>query len=285
MDNKFQFTMPAELVKGEDGNYKIQGLASTSSVDRQGEVLLPENFDMSVVDSGAGYLNLEHKNDPANRIGCIDSYSKTKRGLFIKGQLFKGHRTAEDVKAIMNGLEKAGSKSKWGLSVEGQVLSRCEKNPKIIKKAKIKGVALTFSPVNTDTYAELSKSMKEENDLIKSLVEAEELEFDCGTSEATNTEPTTFTAAQVIELLSKALSVGAEAATTLPADISGGAALAVEDLDKKLKKKKKLKKGDSEFYKALSVEVLEKLKQLYPTVETSALWEIVRDRIHYKVEA
>lgn len=286
--NNFKFNLPVELSKGSDGAYRIKGLASTGSVDRQGEVLDVNGFDLSHIDAGKGLLNFDHKNDPENLVGHISGYSKTKEGLFITGELFKGHKKAEDIWSVMQGLNKAG-KSRWGLSVEGTVCERDSKNPKRIRKAKIKNVAITLNPVNSDTYVDLAKSRSaelEQEELIKSLVDSDALEFD--TQEAPQeTAPTTFTASQVIELLQKALSVGAEAATTLPQNISGGASLAKEDLDKEPKnqakpsKKKKLKKMDSTMYKSMTLEVLEKLKTLYPETPSQTLWEIVKDRLNY----
>ncbi len=309
MNDDFKFSMPAEISKGKNGAYKIYGLASTNKVDRQGEILDVSGFDLSHIDAGKGLINFDHSQKPEDMVGHIAGYSITPQGLFISGELFQGHRKAEDIWAVMQGLNKAG-KAKWGLSVEGSVSERSKTNPKKILKAKIKNVAITMNPVNTDAWVDLAKSsaaVEEQEMLIKSLVGVETLDFEA-TNEPTMTPPTTFTAEQVLQLLQKALSVGSEAATTLPQNLTGGAALAKEDLEadpkaqpndvedapqeeapevvempkEEPKKKLNLKKGDAQFYKALTMEMLLKLKTLYPEATSSELWHVVQERLNHK---
>src|SRR5262249_5681676 len=150
----------------------------------------------------------------------------------------------------------------------GIIKKRSGDDGKTISKATITKCALTMNPVNTDTYADLVKSLSAgevefEGDLLNdSILPEKGIEK---LDEKILSKGPLFTAEQVIELLQKALSVGAEYATTPPAQLSGGAALAQEDLDAKKRKQckdcdhhesackclKEIKKGDSEFYKSI----------------------------------
>src|SRR5208337_1949991 len=52
----------------------------------------------------------------------------------------------------------AGSKRKLGLSIEGKVKERDGANGKVIKKAWLKNIAITYNPINQNTYVDLIKS-------------------------------------------------------------------------------------------------------------------------------
>jgi len=157
MSDKFKFVMPASLEKGEDGNWNIAGLASTSGLDQQGETIIQKGIDLTPVDQKKGILNWDHKKGPENTIGTLDGYKRTDKGLFIKGRLFKNHSRAKAVKEIMDSLTESDT-GRMGLSVEGQILERDSSNPNIIKKCRINAVALTMNPVNANTYADVMKS-------------------------------------------------------------------------------------------------------------------------------
>lgn len=295
MNNDFKFVIPAELSKGEDGEWKVAGLASTSSVDRQGEVIVPEGIDATPIAKGKGFFNWDHDNSPENTVGVLDSYKKTSGGMFVEGRLFKNHTRAKAIYEIMSSLNK-GDKGRVGMSVEGKVIERDPNNPNIIKRCLIKNVALTMSPVNQDTFADIVKSMA-----------SGDVEFD-STGEKTTTEvkseEPTFTASQVVGIVEKALGVGA-GNSVAPAERSGGDALSMESMDKKKKiekedpcwtgyekvpgKKKyepgsckKIKKGSKELFKSQMIEMLDKLQSLYPNNSRSEIWEAVKDRLATK---
>ncbi len=129
-----------------------------------------------------------------------------------------------------------GDKGRVGLSVEGKILERDPLNPAVIKKCQISAVALTMNPVNTDTFA----------DIVKSMNASEGLEISSEEQTDLAQEEAVFTASQVMAIVQKALSIGATA-TEAPAAKTGGAALqpsgmaADED-----KKKKKIEKGEED---------------------------------------
>lgn len=270
MDNKFQFIMPAELTKGsEDGEWKVRGLASTEGVDQQGETIVQKGIDLTPIEKKKGILNWDHLKGPENTIGVLDGYQRGGNGLYIEGRLFKNHTKAKAVKEIMDSLGE-GDRGRMGLSVEGQILERDPSNPKIIKKCRINAVALTMNPVNAGTYADFVKSMS-----------GSDVEFDSQESDS-NEEfdgEATFTATQVMEMIKKAMTMGAPAAQA-PVDRSGGDALAMESMDSKKKcKKKKMKKMDGKMYKSNIMTALDKIQVMYPDMTRSELWEALKNRL------
>lgn len=271
MDN-FKFVVPAEITKSADGEWKVAGLASSSSVDRQGEIILPEGIDATPIAKGKGFFNFDHDNSPENTIGTLDGYKKTDNGMYVEGRLFKNHTRAKAVYEIMSSLNK-GDKGRVGMSVEGKVLERDPKNPSIIKRCLIKNVALTLNPVNQDTYADIIKSMSTSN-----------VEFDStGVKSEDNSskEETTFTTAQVLSIVEKALGVGA-GYTQAPAQLKGGDALSQESMGDEKDKKKKLKKASKDLFKSQMIEMLDKLQVLYPDNSRQEIWSAVQDRLETK---
>ena len=270
--NKFRFVMPADLEKAQDGSWKVRGLASTDKIDQQGERIVQKGMDLTPIDKKKGILNWDHQKGPENTIGLLDGYKRGGTGLYVEGRLFKNHTKAKAVKEIMDSLGE-GDRGRIGLSVEGQIIERDDSNPKIIKKCKINAVALTMNPVNTETYADLVKSMS-----------GGEVEFDSTEEHITEEhqgEPT-FTAGQVMVMIQKALGVGA-GYTQAPSDLSGGDALAQQHMaGKKKKKPKKMKKMQKSLYKAHLQDIMKKLSILYPDVEKMDLLIAVQDRLQTK---
>lgn len=227
--NDFSFIIPADLEKGADGEWRIRGLASTEKTDQQGEIILQKGIDVTPIDRRKGLINFDHAKGPENCIGLLDGYQKTAQGLVVEGRLFKNHTKAKAVYEIMSSLSK-GDRGRVGLSVEGKILRRNAANPSIIEKCQINAVAVTLNPVNQDTFADLVKSMAESEVDFESTDNLNEV------PESNTTEPT-FSTAQVLAIMHKALGAGAPGLKA-PADRSGGEALALESLDSDKKKKK-----------------------------------------------
>lgn len=271
MEDTFKFVMPAELTKGEDGEWKISGLASTGSVDRQGEIIVPAGIDATPIASGKGFFNFDHDNSPESTIGLLDGYRKSDKGMFVSGRLFKNHKKAQAVYEIMSSLGKS-DKGRVGMSVEGKVLERDPFNKNIIKRCVVKNVAVTMNPVNQDTYADIIKSFN-----------GSEVEFDStGKSSDSSVEPPTFTATQVLQIVEKALGIGA-GNSAAPAGRTGGDALSVSNMGEK-PRKKKLKRMSKEMYKSQMNEMMNKLQQLYPENSRQEIWEAVKDRMETTFE-
>lgn len=271
MNNDFKFIIPAEITKSKDGEWKVAGLASTSSVDRQGEIIIPEGIDATPIAKGKGFFNWDHDNSPENTVGVLDSYKKGSGGMYVEGRLFKNHTRAKAIYEIMSSLNK-GDAGRVGMSVEGKVIARDPKNPSIITKCVIKNVALTMNPVNQDTFADIVKSMANSDVEFDSEGKPSEV----ATQPVVKSEEPTFTPAQVLSIVEKALGIGA-GNSAAPADRSGGDALGQEELDKK--KKAKLKKSSKEIFKSQMIEMLDKLQVLYPENSRSEIWAAVQQRL------
>lgn len=271
----FKFVMPAELVKAKDGSWSISGLASSSSIDRQGEIILPDGIDATPIDQGKGFFNFDHSNDPENTIGTLDGYKKTDRGMFVRGRLFKNHTRAKAVYEIMSSLDKS-DKGRMGFSVEGKVIERDASNPNIIKRCVVKNVALTMNPVNTDTYADIIKSFNSSDVSFDSTGKTQE-----ETSIVKSDEQPTFTASQVLDIVTKALGIGTGNAAA-PNTLTGGDAMVQSDM--KPKKKKKLKEMNKSMFKSNMDSMLNKLQALYPNNTREQIWEAVKDRMNTSFE-
>jgi hypothetical protein len=285
---KFRVIIPAELSKSSDGDWIVQGLASTPSRDQQGEVILQDGIDATPIDQGRGVLNWDHQRGPENVVGLLDSYKKTPKGLFVKGRLLKNHTKAKAIHEIMSSLGKSDH-GRMGLSVEGKILERAGKDGKIIRKCQISAVALTMNPVNQESYVDLVKSLATDE------VDFQATEENAIRSATESANLATFTTEQVVSLI-KTLGVGNAGATVAPGRRSGGDDLAQEELDKKPKKlelphdinrlnddpKKNLKKMSKSLYKSTLGEILNKIQVLYPDASRSELWKAVKDRLNKK---
>lgn len=278
MNNDFKFIIPAEITKSKDGEWKVAGLASTSSIDRQGEIIIPEGIDATPIAKGKGFFNWDHDNSPENTVGVLDSYKKGSGGMYVEGRLFKNHTRAKAIYEIMSSLNK-GDTGRIGMSVEGKVIERDPANPSVIRRCLIKNVALTMNPVNQDTYA----------DIVKSMSESAEIDFQSEGKPSTEStvvksEEPTFTPSQVVAIVEKALGVGA-GNSLAPGDRSGGDALGQESMDKKKKKvedSKKMKKASKELFKSQMIEMLDKLQTLYPNNSRSEIWAAIQERLSTK---
>jgi hypothetical protein len=280
MENNFNFVLPAQLEKSENGDWKIKGLASTQDLDLQGEVVIQKGIDLSPIDQKRAVLNWEHQKGAENIIGVLDGYSQGDQGLYIEGRLFKNHTRAKAVQEIMSSLSNEDS-GRIGLSVEGAILERDQANPAIIKKCRINAVALTMNPVNPKTYAGLAKSMSADT----------QIEFDATESNEVTTptvEIPTFTATQVIAIVEKALGVAA-GYTKAPNTLTDGDAMATSDMKpEKLEKeekpaeekpKKKMKALTKNMYKSAMIGMLDQLQKLYPEVSKANLWVAIQERL------
>lgn len=168
----FNFFIPAEVieksVKLPTGESRIemiiQGLASDNSKDVEGEVLEPQGY---VLDTflKTGTINYEHlaKRDPKYIIGEPISAEVKGNEFHIKARLWGNSEIARSVYQKMKELKEAGSSRKAGFSIEGKSLLRDPMNPKRILKALITNVAVTFSPVNSSTFADIVKGIQEKD--------------------------------------------------------------------------------------------------------------------------
>ena len=185
MNNNFNFFVDLDIpddiykaaknAKGDDryDNMIIEGLASDSSQDSEGEIMEPNGFDIKDFLS-RGLINLEHfttrKGDPAYWIGePIDGYIKDNK-FFVKAKLWKTRDYARNFWDTCIVMKESGSTRKPGFSIEGKALERHPLNKKRVTKAKINHLAVTMTPVCKNSYFDIVKGEQKE-DFVKSEVE------------------------------------------------------------------------------------------------------------------
>jgi hypothetical protein len=157
MQDTFKFRVDADvdLVKSQDeGEWYIQGYASTPDQDRQGESLVQKGLDITDF-VNYGYLNYDHNS--AEILGYPTENTRVDdHGLWVEGKLLKHVEKAKWMWETAVALKKSNAPRKLGFSVEGKVLER--QGDKIVK-AKIYHCAITPSPVNTNaTWEAVVKS-------------------------------------------------------------------------------------------------------------------------------
>ncbi len=157
----FNFYIPLDISKASNGDWRIKGLASTEHMDLQGEIVRQNSLDITPLKDGKGLLNWDHQSGPENVIGAVDKADMTDNGLMVEGYLFKNSARAKSIHEILTSL-KDKDKNRLQMSIEGKILRRAGMNGKEIAAARIDKVALTFDPVNPNTYAELVKSLTAE---------------------------------------------------------------------------------------------------------------------------
>lgn len=161
-EQKFKFWCPVEISKGKDKDGKevmrLGGIASTMDKDADGEFLDPSGFDISDFKK-SGVVNWHHqaKNSPATIIGEPYKAEIRKDGFYVETDLYPNSDLAKEVYALAEVLQKDSKTRRLGYSIEGTVIERDVTNPKIVKQAKITGLAITHMPKNPQTFADIIK--------------------------------------------------------------------------------------------------------------------------------
>lgn len=165
------------IVKSNDekNSYYIEGIATSEHVDSSGEIIIQDGIDWSYA-LKSGVFNLDHKNDPENVLGNPESISKIKLNgvpaTIVRGMLYGKKKIVKDLIENVNAMKSANAKRKLGFSIEGQVIARDPRNPKIITKAKVLNISLTHNPCNTEATVELVKN------ILSNIHESEEIKTD-----------------------------------------------------------------------------------------------------------
>lgn len=172
-DQAFKFFVPLNLSKAKNDQgkevMKIGGIASTPDEDSDGEFLDPHGFDLDYF-LKYGFLNWHHqsKTNPAAIVGEPTKAEVKNKKLYIEGELYADSPLAKDIYQLAKSLESSNSGRRLGFSIEGKVTERDPMNAKIVKKAQITGCAITPTPKNSHTLAEIIKGqvddMNEEYD-------------------------------------------------------------------------------------------------------------------------
>jgi len=158
----FEFWMPiskSEVRKdaktGTEHRY-IEGIASTSHKDLQGEIVDQAGIDVSYF-MEHGYFNNDHKPGFENKVGWPTKAQVRKDGLYVEGRLFDKNKVADDIWNMMNSIDATdGAERNVGFSVQGKVKRRVGNK---IVKCWVQDVAITPAPINTNTWAQIRKSL------------------------------------------------------------------------------------------------------------------------------
>lgn len=164
IEDKFTYFLPIDIVKAEGKDPKdtkrwIQGIASTPDKDMQNEKVVQDGIDYNYF-LKHGFFNEDHKQGPEYKVGEPTEVRKTKNGLYVKGFLYDDHPRADEWWKLMKSLESSNSSRKVGFSIEGKVI---RKEGNTITKCWVKDIAITASPINTNTYADILKSLSNES--------------------------------------------------------------------------------------------------------------------------
>ena len=153
-----EFDVDLDLAKSGEaekrGRGPIRGVASSESVDADGEVVVQQGIDWSWF-TEHGFFTLEHPMHAMNIIGEpleiehteIDGVPTT----LVKGELYLTDPVGKAVWEKAVSIRKSGGKRRLGMSIEGRVL---ERDGKTIKRSDVRSIAISPQPRNKDAWFE-----------------------------------------------------------------------------------------------------------------------------------
>jgi len=165
VENDHAFRFGAEIIKAEtpdDGDWIFEGIASLPGRDLQGEEVVPEGLEIDYLlgrglpPGAGGFINYDH--DASTIVGVPIDGKITPRGFWIKWKALKTpfmRKIVEQMKAM----KEAGWPRRYGMSIEGVVKERDPNDPTRIKRAFIRNVAFTPTPVHPGTFVDFAKSL------------------------------------------------------------------------------------------------------------------------------
>jgi hypothetical protein len=165
VQQNFAFDLEAEFFeKSSEGtrSRRIAGIVSTNDLDRQSEVLLQEGLDFGPF-LKSGWFNDNHSADTDAVLGYptkaeLRTLPGERKGWYVEGYILKGTPRADRIWDLAQALQK--SDRRLGFSVEGSVTERDPSNPRVVRKAVVREVAITRCPVNEATALQvLAKSL------------------------------------------------------------------------------------------------------------------------------
>ena len=177
--NDFNFFLTLDLCKSSEGfaprgddrryeNMVFEGIASDRSEDYEGESMEPNGFELDYF-LKHGLFNLDHLTARSKELKSRFWIGEPLEGkivnnkFWVKGKLWKDSPEARAFWDKCIEMKESGSSRKPGMSIEGKVLERDPKNPKHITRAIINNIALTFTPVNFNTYLDFAKGIQKED--------------------------------------------------------------------------------------------------------------------------
>ncbi|MBY0315403.1 MAG: hypothetical protein K2Q26_07780 [Bdellovibrionales bacterium] len=164
-------TLTVHLKSNNDTFFRFGGVASSESRDTHGEIIKQQGINLSLVSQGEVIVNAEHDN---LTIGRIENAEVKNGKLYVEGIVYLKSIKA---KRFFNLLKKDDPSNPVSLSIEfvNPEYSKADKNT--LNQVVLTGIALIGlkdEPANSDTYAELLKSISRA-DLFNELKRRSEL--------------------------------------------------------------------------------------------------------------
>jgi hypothetical protein len=162
-DKAFQFG--ATIMKAEqdkDGDWVFEGVASLPGKDLQGEEVIPEGLEIDYLlgkglpPGAGGFINYDHQ--PETIVGVPLDGKIDRNGFWLKWKALKTPLMQKIVEQ-MKAMKEAGWPRRYGMSIEGVVKEYYKNDPSRIKRAFIRNVALTPTPVHPGTFVDFAKSL------------------------------------------------------------------------------------------------------------------------------
>jgi hypothetical protein len=152
--NTLFFAPLQKIEKNDDGTIRISGIASTESVDSDGEIITAAAMKAALPDffkHGTGALREMHQPIAAGTVDEAEVIGDTTR---IVATIVDG----EAIKKILKGVYK-------GLSIGGRVITRDTTNRKRITKIALAEISLVDRPSNPDAILVIQKVADAKPDL------------------------------------------------------------------------------------------------------------------------
>jgi HK97 family phage prohead protease len=159
METKELALQQTKVKMGAEGNLKFSGYASVfNGIDSYGDMIMPGAYKNTIVDRERPIQLRWNHYGPV--IGKFTEVYEDEKGLFVEGELTKGHSTAEDAAALL----RHGAIS--GLSI-GYV-AKDEEQDGVIRKLKeidLFEISLVESPADNNAHISSIKSAEKLKDI------------------------------------------------------------------------------------------------------------------------
>lgn len=157
----------------ETGLWKFGGIASSESMDEEGDSILRKTLDLTYLQK-RGYVNWDHGRSPSDQIGfatkaeiipagqvekyqdLLDVPLSKASSVYVEGVLYQHVKRAQEVHDILKSIPQ-GTEGALGLSVEGAMIKL---DNGTVARAIVRGLAMSPAPAHPDTLCRLVKSLR-----------------------------------------------------------------------------------------------------------------------------
>lgn len=174
-ESELTFFAPLEIIEKSHEHeksgiidIKIKGVVSDDSKDFQGDVIPQDIIDFSVWDQNYGRIKWEHGGGAKSHIGFPVKRIREGNKTIMEGRIYAvpgtpQYETAREAVGEIENIESFNkshpeSPKRVGFSLEGGI--KRDKNTNKILKVVVTNVALTATPINYNTYAQMMKSLE-----------------------------------------------------------------------------------------------------------------------------